>query len=73
MDFIICKESIKQIWKKLIDTPTKIGSDVATTASKKIIIKTAEETGELIGSKIAGKIVMPKSVREVKSKHVEEI
>ena len=35
---------------------TKTGIDVAKTALKKVIQKTAEATGDLIGSKIADKI-----------------
>ena len=39
--------------KKLMDTTTKTGTDVAKTASKRVIQKTAEATGDLIGNKIA--------------------
>ena len=34
--------------KKLIDIATKTGVDVARTASKRLVQKTAEETGDLI-------------------------
>ena len=42
--------------KKLMDTATKIGIDAAKTTSKRIVQKTAEATGDLIGNKIADKI-----------------
>ena len=37
--------------KKLMDPATKTGIDAAKTASKKIVQKTAETTGDLIGNK----------------------
>ena len=37
--------------KKLMDTVTKTGIDTAKTASKMIVQKTAEATGDLIGNK----------------------
>ena len=42
--------------KKLMDAATKTGIDAAKTASKRVIQKTAEATGDLIGNKIADKI-----------------
>ena len=42
--------------KKLTDTATKTGKDFATIAGKKIVHKSAEATGDLIGNKIADKI-----------------
>ena len=42
--------------KRLKDTATKAGKDFAIIAGKKIIHKTAEATGDLIGNKIADKI-----------------
>ena len=41
---------------KLIDTATKRGIDAAKTASKRVVQKTEEATGDLIGNKIADKI-----------------
>ena len=43
--------------KKLIDTATKTGIEAAKTASKKVVHKTAEAAGDLIGNKMAGKII----------------
>ena len=42
--------------KRLIDTATKTGIDAPKTASKRVVQKTAEATGDLIGNKIADKI-----------------
>ena len=42
--------------KKSMDTATKTGIDVAKTASTRLVQKTAEATGDLIGNKIADKI-----------------
>ena len=39
--------------KKLLDTTNKIGIDAAKLASKRVVHKTAEATGDLIGNKIA--------------------
>ena len=55
--------------KKLIDTATKIGMDTAKTASKWIVQKTAEATGDLIGNKIADKIT---SLGKTKNKEKED-
>ena len=42
--------------QKLLDSAKKSTTDVIKTASKRAIQKTAETTGDLIGSKIADKI-----------------
>ena len=55
--------------KKLMDTATKTGIDAAKTASKRVIQKTAEATGDLIGKKIADKII---SADETKNKEKED-
>ena len=39
-----------------MDTATKTGIDAAKTASKRVVQKTAEATGDLIGNKIVDKI-----------------
>ena len=38
-----------------MDTATKTGIDATKTASKRVVQKTAEATGDLIGNKIAVK------------------
>ena len=42
--------------KKLMYTATKTGMDAAKIASKRVVQKTAEAAGDLIGNKIAHKI-----------------
>ena len=42
--------------KKLTDTAIKTGNDFATIAGKKLVHKSAEATGNLIGNKLADKI-----------------
>ena len=42
--------------KKVMDNARKTGIDAAKTALKRVVPKTAEATGDLIGKKIAEKI-----------------
>ena len=58
--------------KKLMDTETKTGIDAANTASKRVVQKTAEATGDLNGNKIADKITSIGKSKE-KPKETEEI
>ena len=59
--------------KKLMDTATKIGIDVAKTASKRVVQKTAKATGDLIGNKITDKITsIGKPKEKEKTKEIEE-
>ena len=51
--------------KKLMDIATKTGLDAVKTASKRVVQKTAEATGDLIRNKIADKIT---SLGKTKSK-----
>ena len=44
--------------KKIIDTTKKQGSEFAKTAGKRIVQKSAEATGDLIGNKIDDKITL---------------
>ena len=60
--------------KKLMETETKTGIDAAKTAPKRVVQKTAEAAGALIGNKKADKITsVDKSKNEEKAKKVEEI
>ena len=60
--------------KNLMDTATKIGIDAARTASKIVVQKTAEATGDLIRNKIADKITsIGKPKEKEKTKETEEI
>ena len=53
-----------------MDTATKTGMDAVKTASKRVVQKTAEATGDLIRNKIADKII---SIILSKTKETEEI
>ena len=44
--------------KKIMDTATKSGIDAAKTTSERVVQKTAEAIGDLIGNKIVDKITM---------------
>ena len=60
--------------KKLMDTATKPGLDAAKTASKRVVQKNAEATGDLIENKIADKIYsISKPKEKEKTKEIEEI
>ena len=50
--------------KKLIDTATKTGIHAAKTASKRVVQKTAETNGGLIGNKIADKVTSVSKSKE---------
>ena len=54
--------------KKLMDTATKKEINTAKTASKRVVQKTAEATGDMIRNKIADKIT---SLGKTKSKEKE--
>ena len=58
--------------KNLFDTATKTGIDDAKTASKGVVQKTAEATGDLIGNKTCDEITSMCKPKE-KPKKVEEI
>ena len=59
--------------KKLIDTAAKTGIDAAKTASKEVVQKTAEATGDVIRNKIADKITsIGKSKQTGETKKVEK-
>ena len=55
-----------------MDTATKTGIDTAKTASKRVVRKTAEATGDLIGNKIADKITSL-GISKNKAKKVKQI
>ena len=60
--------------KKLMDTATKTGINAVKTASKTIVQKAAEDTGDLIGNKIADKNTsIGKPKEKEKTKETEEI
>ena len=59
--------------KKLLDSAKKSTGDAIKAASKRVIQKTAEATGDLIGSKVADKItsVSKKSHKELQNNKIE--
>ena len=60
--------------KKLMDTVTKTGIVAAKTASKRVVQKITEATGDLIGNRIADKITsIGKPKEKEKTTKVEEI
>ena len=62
------------IIQKLMDIATKTGIDAAKTASKRVVQKTGQVTGDLIENKVAEKITsVGKSKEKEKIKKVEEI
>ena len=54
--------------KKLTDTAMKTGKDFATIACKKIVLKSPEATGDLVGNKIFDKIISMGKPRSKKEK-----
>ena len=54
--------------KKLMDTATKTGIDAEKTTSKRIVQKTPEAAGDLIGNKIADKITSVGKPKEKETK-----
>ena len=60
--------------KNLMDTATKTGVDAAKAASKRVVQKNWEATGDLIGNKIADKITsLGKTESKEKEKEEQEI
>ena len=70
------EDLVINIVKKLMDTATKTGIDVVKTDSKRVVPKTVEATGDLIGNKIDDKITSigkPKEKEKGKTNKTEEI
>ena len=71
---LLQKNCSNKYGKKLMDTATKIKIDAAKTASKRVVQKTEEVTGDLIGNKIADQITsIGKPKEKEKTKETEEI
>ena len=64
-------KSMKKIWSKKIDNSLSAGKDFAKTAGKKVLTKSAEATGDLIGTEIADRIT--KSTRNKAQKEDDRI
>ena len=61
----------KKYGKTLMDTATKTGIDAVKTASRRVVQKTAEATGDLTGNKVADKITSIGKPKEKKAKKRE--
>ena len=68
----VTKVGTSKYSKKIIDTTKKQGSEFAKTAGKKIVQKSAEATGDLIGNKIADKITLLGKSKTKKKKRVKK-
>ena len=72
-DFLsIARKFGNKYGKKLIDTATKTGIDAAKTASKRLVQKIAEATGDLVGNIIAIKITSIGKPKEKEKTKVKE-
>ena len=60
------RKFVDKYGQKLMDTATKTGIGTAKTASKRVVQKISEATGDLMGNKIADKIT---SVGKITSKN----
>ena len=63
--FDVSKSMKNKYGKKILDNSLSAGKDFAKIAGKKVLTKTAEATGDLIGNKIADTIT---KVLEIKNK-----
>ena len=64
------KKIVNKYGKKFMDAATKTGIDAVKTASQRVVHKTAEATGDLIGNRIVDKIT---PIGKPKEKETEEI
>ena len=69
--FDIGKSMKKKYGKKILDNSLSAGKDFAKIAGKKVLTKSAEATGDLIGNKIADRIT--KSARNKEQKEDDRI
>ena len=68
------RKFVDKYGKTLMDTATKTGIDAAKTASKGVVQKIAEATGDLIRNKIADKITsVGKSKNKEKKKKMKQM
>ena len=69
--FDVSKSMKKKYGKKILDNSLSVGKDFAKIAGKKVLTKSAEATGDLIGNKIADRIT--KSARNKEQKEDDRI
>ena len=64
----LLKNLVIKMVEKVMDTATKTGIDTAKTASKRVLQKTAEATGDLIRNKLADEITLIGKPKEKETK-----
>ena len=64
----LLKNLVIKMVEKIMDTATKTGIDTAKTASKRVLQKTAEATGDLIRNKLADEITLIGKPKEKETK-----
>ena len=69
--FDVSKSMKNKYHKKILDNSLSVGKDFAKIAGKKVLTKSAEATGDLIGNKIADRII--KSARNKEQKEDDRI
>ena len=69
--FDVSKSMKKEYGKKILGNSLRAGKDFAKIAGKKVLTKSAEATGDLIGKKIADRIT--KSARNKEQKEDDRI
>ena len=69
--FDVSKSMKNKYGKKILDNSLSAGKDFAKIANKKVLTKSAEATGDLIGNKIADRIT--KSARNKEQKEDDRI
>ena len=69
--FDVSKSMKKNYGKKILDNSLSAGKNLAKIACKKVLTKSAEATGDLIGNKIADRIT--KSARNKEQKEDDRI
>ena len=65
-------KSMKNKYKKILDNSLSAGKDFAKIAGKKVLSKSAEATGDLIGNKIADRITKSARNKEQDDRIMEE-
>ena len=68
----VTKVETSRYGKKIMDTTKKQGSEFAKIAGKRIVKKSAEATGDLIGNKISDKITSP-GKSKIKKKKMKQM
>ena len=69
--FDVSKSMKNKYHKKILDNSLSVGKDFAKIAGKKVLTKSAEATGDLIGNKITDRIT--KSARNKEQKEDDKI